>query len=206
MSVELCGIKLDNPVIPASGTFVKETAKMYDDDFRNCVLLAERLGVDTINTFSGCPGDSPEAKHPNWPTCAWPDEFLEVLDYQWNEVLIPYWKEASAFAREHGVTKIALEMHPGFCVYNVETLLKLRRAVGPEIGANFDRPTSSGRASTRSPRSARSARRARYSTSTPRTPRSTSTTPRSTACSIPSTTATSSTGAGSSARSATATI
>ena len=29
-------------------------------------------------------------------------------------------------------------MHPGFCVYNVETLLKLRAAVGPEIGANFD--------------------------------------------------------------------
>lgn len=29
-------------------------------------------------------------------------------------------------------------MHPGFCVYNTESLLKLRRAVGPEIGANFD--------------------------------------------------------------------
>ena len=122
-----------NPVHP-----VAETAKAYDEDFRNCVLLAERLGVDTVNTFSGCPGDNPNAVHPNWATCAWPDEFLDVLDYQWNEVLIPYWKEAAAFAREHGVTKIALEMHPGFCVYNPETLLKLRRAVGPEIGANFD--------------------------------------------------------------------
>ena len=29
-------------------------------------------------------------------------------------------------------------MHPGFCVYNPETLLRLRAAVGPEIGANFD--------------------------------------------------------------------
>ena len=37
-----------------------------------------------------------------------------------------------------GVDKIALEMHPGFCVYNPETLLRLRAAVGPEIGANFD--------------------------------------------------------------------
>ena len=113
-------------------------AKSYDEDFRNCVLLAERLGVDTVNTFSGCPGGAPGDKRPNWATCAWPDEFLEVLDYQWNDVLIPYWKEAAAFAREHGVNKIAFEMHPGFCVYNVETLLKLRRAVGPEIGANFD--------------------------------------------------------------------
>ena len=29
-------------------------------------------------------------------------------------------------------------MHPGFCVYNPETLLKLRAAVGPVIGANLD--------------------------------------------------------------------
>lgn len=122
-----------NPVHPN-----KEIAKMYDTDFREAVLLAEKIGLDTLTTFSGCPGDCPESKHPNWATCAWPDEFLEVLDYQWNEVLIPYWKEAVKFAREHGVTKIALEMHPGFCVYNVETLLKLRAAVGDEIGANFD--------------------------------------------------------------------
>ena len=63
---------------------------------------------------------------------------MEILDYQWNTVLIPYWKKATAFAREHGVTKIALELHPGFCVYNTNTLLRLREAVGETIGANFD--------------------------------------------------------------------
>ena len=36
------------------------------------------------------------------------------------------------------MTKIAFEMHPGFCVYNPETLLRLRAAVGDIIGANFD--------------------------------------------------------------------
>ena len=46
-------------------------------------------------------------------------------------------KEAE-FAKSHGVTKIAFEMHPGFCVYNPETLLTLRAAVGDIIGANFD--------------------------------------------------------------------
>ena len=89
-------------------------------------------------TFSGCPGDCDTAKYPNWVTCPWPDDFLKVLDYQWNEVLIPYWKETVKFANAHGVTKIALEMHPGFCVYNPETLLRLREAVGDTIGANFD--------------------------------------------------------------------
>ena len=100
--------------------------------------LAEKLGIDTIITFSGCPGSDPDAKLPSWVTCPWPDDFLETLNYQWNDVLIPYWKEATQFAKAHGVTKIALEMHPGFCVYNPETLLKLREAVGDVIGANLD--------------------------------------------------------------------
>ncbi len=116
----------------------KDVAASFEHDFRNAVLLAEKAGLNTIITFSGCPGDHPGAKYPNWVTCPWPDDFLKILDYQWNEVLIPYWKEAAAFAEAHGVTKIALEMHPGFCVYNTETLLKLRAAVGPVVGANFD--------------------------------------------------------------------
>ena len=122
-----------NPVHPD-----KAIAKSFHDDFVNAVLLAEKIGVDTVVTFSGCPGGSKEDKTPNWATCAWPDDFLAVLDYQWNEVLIPYWKETAAFAKAHGVTKIAFEMHPGFCVYNPETLLKLRAAVGDTLGANFD--------------------------------------------------------------------
>jgi len=71
-------------------------------------------------------------------TCPWPGDFLEILDWQWNEKVIPYWKEAAAFAVSHNVPHIAFEMHPGFCVYNPETLLRLRAAVGPAIGANFD--------------------------------------------------------------------
>ncbi|MDF2538151.1 MAG: Xylose isomerase domain protein barrel [Herbinix sp.] len=117
---------------------VKEIAKSYDDDLTDAILLAEKLGINVINTFSGCPGGSPEDKTPNWITCPWPDDFLHALDYQWNEVLIPYWKQKVAFAKEHGVNKIALELHPGFLVYNTKTLLRLRKEVGPEIGANFD--------------------------------------------------------------------
>ena len=116
----------------------KEIAKQFDTDFRNAVLLAEKMGVDTVITFSGCPGDHEGAKYPNWVTCPWPEDFLAILDWQWNEKLIPYWKETAAFAKAHGVTRIAFEMHPGFCVYNPETLLRLRNAVGDAVGANFD--------------------------------------------------------------------
>ncbi|MBB2182356.1 sugar phosphate isomerase/epimerase [Lachnospiraceae bacterium MD1] len=117
---------------------VKEIADKFDEDLTKAILLAEKLGVPVVNTFSGCPGGSPEDKTPNWVTCPWPDDFSAILDYQWNEVLIPYWKKKVAFAKEHGIHKIALELHPGFCVYNTSTLLRLREAVGPEIGANFD--------------------------------------------------------------------
>jgi len=116
----------------------KEIAKKFHKDFEDTVLLAEKLGIDRVITFSGCPGDSPGSKYPNWVTCPWPEDFLKILDYQWNEILIPYWAKAAKFAGEHGVTKICFELHPGFCVYNTETLLKLRSAVGDAIGANFD--------------------------------------------------------------------
>jgi sugar phosphate isomerase/epimerase len=123
-----------NPVHPD-----KALASGFHADFEAAVRLAEKLGLDTVITFSGCPGDYEGAKYPNWVTCPWPPDFLDILDYQWDKVLVPYWKETAKFANDHGVTKIALEMHPGFCVYNPETLLKLRAAVdGKTIGANFD--------------------------------------------------------------------
>jgi sugar phosphate isomerase/epimerase len=122
-----------NPVHPN-----KKIAKEHHRLFENACKLAKLLGVRRVNTFSGCPGDSISSKYPNWVTCSWPPDFLEILDYQWNKVLIPYWKKTVPFAKKYGVNKICLEMHPGFCVHNPETLLKLRAAAGKSIGANFD--------------------------------------------------------------------
>ena len=122
-----------NPVHPD-----KATAKYFDDAIKNTILLAEKLDIHQINTFSGCPGDCETAKYPNWVTCPWPDDFGKILDWQWNEVLIPYWKDMAEFSTAHGVDKIAFEMHPGFCVYNTDTMLRIREAVGDVLGANFD--------------------------------------------------------------------
>lgn len=116
----------------------KKFAADSHEVWRKTVLLAERLEVPVVNGFSGCPGDHPNAKFPNWVTCSWPPEYAEVLDWQWNEVVIPYWKEEAKFAESHGINRVAFEMHPGFVVYNPDTLLKLREQAGPVIGANFD--------------------------------------------------------------------
>jgi sugar phosphate isomerase/epimerase len=122
----------NNPLHPD-----RATARIADDVFRKTVRLAAQLEVPVVVTFSGCPGDSDDAKHPSWVTCPWPPEFLDVLEWQWEKQAVPYWCGAAHFAADHGV-KIALEAHPGFLVYNVDTALKLRQAVGPNLGVNFD--------------------------------------------------------------------
>src|SRR5687767_10471247 len=96
----------------------KKIATAHDLAFRKAVRLASKLGIDVVTTFSGCPGGEPGDKQPNWVTCPWPPDFLKILEYQWEKVAIPYWKKTVAFARSQGIEKIALEMHPGFLVYN----------------------------------------------------------------------------------------
>lgn len=123
-----------NPLHPDRGL-----ADEHHAVFQATVQLAGKLGVPVVTTFSGCPGDgAPGARYPNWVTCPWPPDFLKILEYQWNEVAIPYWWEQARFAADHGVRKIALEAHPGFLVYNPETMLRLRDAAGDVLGANFD--------------------------------------------------------------------
>ena len=112
-------------------------AKAAQDINRKTILLAEKLGVGVVVDFSGCPGDSPHAVAPNWVTCPWPPEYLDVLAWQWEKVVAPYWIERAKFAADHGL-RIAIEMHPGFVVYSPETLLRLRDLAGPAIGCNYD--------------------------------------------------------------------
>ncbi len=121
-----------NPLHP-----VKQVREKYIDTSRKTILLAEKLGVNTVIDFSGCPGDSENSKYPNWVTCPWPPDFTELLEWQWEKKALPFWKEHAKFARDHGV-RVAIEMHPGFVVYSPETMLKLRAAAGDNIGCNFD--------------------------------------------------------------------
>ncbi len=114
-----------------------EIARKAQDTNCQTILLAEKLGVPVVIDFSGCPGDNEDAKYPNWVTCAWPPHFLDILAWQWEKKVIPYWTERTKFAADHGV-KIALEMHPGFVVHSPETMLKLRAAAGPNLGCNLD--------------------------------------------------------------------
>jgi sugar phosphate isomerase/epimerase len=129
-----------NPVHPD-----RSRARRDHEAFVTAVKLARKLGTTTVITFSGCPGGAPSDTTPNWVTSAWPNDFQDVLRYQWDDVLVPYWAEQAKLAREH-VVRVAWEPHPGFCVYNPDTVVRLSeramKAAGvtgpPILGANLD--------------------------------------------------------------------
>ncbi|GAB2540077.1 sugar phosphate isomerase/epimerase family protein [Gracilibacillus alcaliphilus] len=121
-----------NPLTPDQA-FAKES----DETLRKTIELAGLTGVPVVNCFSGTPGDHENAKAPNWPVAPWPTEYSDVLEWQWEEKLIPYWKEIGALAEKNNV-KIGIELHAGFLVHTPYTMLKLREKTSPAIGANLD--------------------------------------------------------------------
>jgi sugar phosphate isomerase/epimerase len=122
----------------ANGNPLHPTDPKQGSDLRDTIRVAGQMGIKTICTMSGLPAGSPNDQMPNWVVSSWPPETQEILRYQWQEKLIPFWAEIVELAKVNGVEKIALELHGNQCVYNVPSLLKLRHAVGPVIGANLD--------------------------------------------------------------------
>ena len=109
----------------------------HDRVVRETIQLAGLLGVTRVVMMSGCPG-APGDAHPNWITVEWPPETRDILAYQWDQVLVPYWRERVGFAGANGVGKLCIELHGQQNVYNVHTLLRLRDEVGMTVGANYD--------------------------------------------------------------------
>jgi len=120
-----------NPLHPG------ELGKKHQAVTSKTIRLAGMLGVERVVMMSGCPGGPGDA-NANWVTTSWPPEAARVLEWQWDEVLIPYWKGLVAEAKSAGVSRLCLELHGQQNVYNIESLFRLRDAVGPVVGANFD--------------------------------------------------------------------
>ncbi len=130
--LEVHGIAVHgNPVHPD-----KRIANAHAKAHRNAVLLAAEFNTVVVN-FSGCPGGGPNDRTPNFVTCPWPDDFAQAAKYQWEKVIIPFWKKENDFAAKHGV-KISFEAHPGMTVHNPEDIVRLREAAGKNLGANLD--------------------------------------------------------------------
>ena len=120
-----------NPLHPTDGERQRQAV-------RQTIELAGLLGVRKVCVMSGLPGGAAGDRTPNWITSSWPPETSDILNWQWNEQLLPYWTGLTGFAREHGVEALCIELHGNQLVYNVPTLLRLRQEIGPMVGANLD--------------------------------------------------------------------
>lgn len=120
-----------NPLFPGA-----EGARQHEVTLKT-FRLAKLLGIDRIVMMSGLPGGPGDA-NPNWIVTEWPPECRTILKYQWEECVIPYWRDLVAVARDNGIRRICLELHGAQAVYNPQTLVRLRNAVGDMVGANYD--------------------------------------------------------------------
>jgi sugar phosphate isomerase/epimerase len=123
-----------NPLDPG------ELGAKHKRDTDKTIELAGLLGVKKIVMMSGLPPAAPGDKIPNWITytVSWPATLKDALDYQWNDVAIPYWQGLVGKAKAAGVEKFALENFSAMLVWSPETLFRLRDAVGPMVGLNLD--------------------------------------------------------------------
>lgn len=122
----------------ANGNHLHPTDPKQGECLKDTIRIAGEMGIRKVCTMSGLPAGWKGDLMPNWVISSWPPETQAILRYQWEEVLLPFWSEIVTLATASGVEQIALELHGNQCVYNVPSLLKLRAAVGPTVGANLD--------------------------------------------------------------------
>ncbi|MDX6322263.1 MAG: hypothetical protein QOF52_2121, partial [Propionibacteriaceae bacterium] len=110
----------------------------HANDLRRAIRAAGALGQTRVVTMSGLPGGEAGSTVPNWVVNAWNSGALDVLDYQWDQVVVPFWREIDALAADHGV-KVAIEMHPQNIVFSPQTLMELVERTGAtNVGAELD--------------------------------------------------------------------
>lgn len=122
----------NNPLSPDP-----KEAKKADEEIRQAIKLASLMGVPVVNGFSGVAAGNSTDTTVNWPVIPWPAEYTDIYKYQWEEKLIPYWKEINQVAEDAGV-KIGIELHGGFLAHSPYTMLRLREETGKAIGCNLD--------------------------------------------------------------------
>lgn len=122
----------------ANGNPLHPTQPEQGECLKDTIRVAGAMGIKTVCTMSGLPAGREGDLMPNWVVASWPPETQQILRYQWHDRLLPFWTEIAALAKDCGVERIAIELHGSQCVYNVPTLLRLRQAVGPVVGANLD--------------------------------------------------------------------
>jgi sugar phosphate isomerase/epimerase len=122
-----------NPLHPNADVRNKHAA-----DVLRSIEMAALLGVRRVVTMSGTPAASATGTNPAWNVLPWDSAYLDVQDYQWQEVAIPFWRTVQERAAHFDV-KVCIEMHPHNVVYNPATLQRLVESIhATHVGAELD--------------------------------------------------------------------
>ena len=132
--IELTGLNVNgNPLNPDPAVGPRHAA-----DLHRAIDVAAALGVTRVVTMSGLPAGEPGGRTANWVVNPWDSQFLDILDYQWQRVAVPFWKDINARAAAADV-KVCIEMHPQNLVFNPPTLRRLVEETGAtHVGAEMD--------------------------------------------------------------------
>ena len=132
--ITLTGLNVNgNPLNPDP-----QVGPKHAEDLRRAIEVAALLGVKRVVTMSGLPGGHPGSTAANWVVNPWDSQYLDILDYQWNDVAVPFWKDINARAAAADV-KVCIEMHPHNIVFNPPTLQRLVEQTGAtHVGAEMD--------------------------------------------------------------------
>ena len=132
--ITLTGLNVNgNPLNPDP-----EVGPRHAEDLRQAITIAGLLGVKRIVAMSGLPAAHPGGLAASWVVNPWDSQFLDTLDYQWQEVAIPFWKDIQARASDADV-KVCIEMHPHNIVFNPGTMERLATEINAtHVGAEMD--------------------------------------------------------------------
>src|SRR5579862_7928256 len=116
----------------------QDLAREHDRALRDAIRLAALLGVSRVVALAGCPGGAPGDQVPHFGAGGWLPYLEGVYQRQWEEQIAPYWSGLADFAAAQSRDlRVCLELHPGTCVFNVETFGRVA-ALGPSLAANLD--------------------------------------------------------------------
>jgi sugar phosphate isomerase/epimerase len=132
--IALTGLNVNgNPLNPDP-----EVGPEHAEDLRRAIEIAALLGVRRVVAMSGLPAAHPGGRAASWVVNPWDSQYLDVLDYQWRDVAVPFWKDIQARAHDADV-KVCIEMHPQNVVFNPGSMERLATEINAtHVGAEMD--------------------------------------------------------------------
>jgi sugar phosphate isomerase/epimerase len=132
--ISLTGLNVNgNPLNPDP-----EVGPKHAEDLRRAITVAGALGVKRVVAMSGLPAAHEGGRAASWVVNPWDSQYLDTLDYQWRQVVIPFWKDIEARARDADV-RVCIEMHPHNVVFNPGTMERLATEIhATHVGAEMD--------------------------------------------------------------------